>query len=500
MSDSKISNKKYTVNTYEWTGEEIHFLGKYLEAQADILKTAGGRWATHGHGNKIEIPNLSVLANSLESVGKVAWDMRCSVNLELGKQADTKERDKAIKQIRKWENLIAEEDDEDVLQAYEIALAKAQVRLDEVLKPKPDPNAEHVSFADSEDNMLREKDPLSKLYEDETLTGLEADLIHPVVRYMMRANSIEHVFEALNLPWSRVAHGQSKPDADILRWAFARFGYRWRTSDDKTRFDMPVERYAFSKSRERIKDLRAAANRWDKPFEIKLLKEDGRGKAQKSSDLTLRDTLDDLLTTSSLAFEAAQKNNTPALWLNSLAALLGYFPSMVPQGIWYCVTSRAATGYNSDLSRTLRELAEKRVDGAVSWDIGCEALQKAYYLRDCRIPENDFLSPDLGTFINLMSVILCRWTADVELTIAEKVYQNPTTGIEQVVRWEFPPNNPVVAYKDEYMPGYEEEADRIIPILNYPQDDEHKFLGGKPWFPMLPENMFVELDRRRFEA
>ena len=62
MSDSKISNKKYTVNTYEWTGEEIHFLGKYLEAQADILKTAGGRWATHGHGNKIEIPNLSVLA------------------------------------------------------------------------------------------------------------------------------------------------------------------------------------------------------------------------------------------------------------------------------------------------------------------------------------------------------------------------------------------------------------------------------------------------------
>ena len=266
MSDSKISNKKYTVNTYEWTGEEIHFLGKYLEAQADILQPARGRWATPGHGNKSEIPNLSVLANSLESVGKVAWDMRCAVNVQLDRQADTRQRDEAIKQIRKWENLIAEEDDEGVLAAYEIALTKAQLRLDEVVNAKPDPDAELVSFADSEDNLLREKDHLGKLYEDETLTGLEVDLIQPVVRYMMRANSIEHVFEALNLPWSRVAHGQSKPDADILRWAFARFGYRWRTSDDKTRFDMPVERYAFSKSRERIKDLRAAANRWDKHF------------------------------------------------------------------------------------------------------------------------------------------------------------------------------------------------------------------------------------------
>jgi hypothetical protein len=64
MSDSKISNKKYTVNTYEWTGEEIYFLGKYLAAQADILKSTGGRWATYGQGKKIEIPNLSVLTNA----------------------------------------------------------------------------------------------------------------------------------------------------------------------------------------------------------------------------------------------------------------------------------------------------------------------------------------------------------------------------------------------------------------------------------------------------
>lgn len=200
MSDSKISNKKYTVNTYEWTGEEIYFLGKYLEAQADILKSTGGRWATYGHGKKIEIPNLSVLTNSLESVGKVAWDMRCSVNVQLDRQADTRQRDEAIKQIRKWENLIAEEDDEGVLAAYEIALTKAQLRLDEVVNAKPDPDAELVSFADSEDNLLREKDHLSKLYKDETLDESEAESIEPVVRAMMRTNSIEYVFEALNLP------------------------------------------------------------------------------------------------------------------------------------------------------------------------------------------------------------------------------------------------------------------------------------------------------------
>ena len=494
MSDSKISNKKYTVNTYEWTGEEIYLLGKYLEAQADILKTAGGRWATHGHGKKIEIPNLSVLTNSLESVGKVAWDMRCSVNLQLNRQEDTRERDKAIKQIRKWETLIAEEDDEDVLQAYEIALNKAQIRLDEVLNAKPDPNAELVSFADSEGNLLCEKDHLSKLYEDETLSDTEGDLIRPVVHYMMRKNSIEHVFEALNLPWSRVAHGQSKSDTDILRWAFARFGYRWRTNDDKTRFDMPVERYAFSKSRERIKDLRAAANRWDKPFEIKLLKEDGRGKAQKSSELTLRDTLDDLLLLSKMATDSAERGATPATWLNTLAALLGNFPSMVPQGIWYCVTNRGVVGYNSDLSRTLREVAEKRFDGAMTWDIGCESLQKAYYLRDCHISKFSGIC-DLDTFINLMSVIVFRWTADVELTIAEEVSEDPVTGDDTVSRYKFPPGNPVVGRGD-----YEHFAGEEFDTIRFDKGFSHlRGLLAKPWIEMLPRDMFEQLARRRYE-
>ena len=494
MSDSKISNKKYTVNTYEWTGEEIYFLGKYLEAQADILKSTGGRWATYGQGKKIEIPNLSVLTNSLESVGKVAWDMRCSVNVQLDRQADTRQRDEAIKQIRKWENLIAEEDDEGVLAAYEIALTKAQLRLDEVVNAKPDPDAELVSFADSEDNLLCEKDHLSKLYKDETLDESEAESIEPVVRAMMRTNSIEYVFEALNLPWSRVAHGQSKVDADMLRWAFARFGFRWRTNDDKTRFDMPVERYAFSKSRERIKDLRAAANRWDKPFELKLLTEDSRGKFEKSSEQTLREMLEDILKTSEKAYRSAKSKTVPAVWLNKVAAVIGYFPSMLPQGMWSFITNRGCAHDTTNLSRCLREAAEKKFLGATLIEVGATPLKKAYYLRDCDF-DCDHGYPDLDTFINMMSVIIYRWTADVELTAAEQVFEDAVTGEAKVSRYIFPPGNPVVGF-----PGYFEDRGEGYDTLNYAEVEEHSALRNFTWFAMLPNGMFDELERRIHEA
>lgn len=492
MSDSKISNKKYTVNTYEWTGEEIYFLGKYLEAQADILKQAGGRWAAaHGPSATIEIPNLSVLTTSLESVGKVAWDMRSTVQLALMKKGDNKERDELIKERRKWENLIADETNEGVLAAYQNALDDTLDRLAAAERSAGNNQDDKYEFG-RPTGLLLENDPLSKLWTDESLSMHEREMIQPVVRHMMNRRNIDTVYQALNLPWHEACDGMSRNDADLLRWAFSRFGFRWRTSDDKTRFDMPVERFKFAKSRERIKDLRAAGNRWDKPFDLKLLKEDGRGKAVKSSDQTLQELLQQILEGSDLAYERAAERRVPANWLNKVAALVGYFPSMLPQGVWAATTGdddKHIFGYASDLSKLLREIAEKQNSLKDDITLICSALPKAYYLQGVTHDVANIIS--LEHFIELISVIVFRWTADVELTIAEEVWEDDATGEDHVVRWHFPSGNPVVGLCDMYGAPDEE----LLAVVYHPVE-VHSPLRHQRFFKVLPEGMFDELEAR----
>lgn len=503
MSDSKISNKKYTVNTYEWTGEEIYFLGKYLEAQADILKKAAGRWAgRYGVEEKIEIPNLSVLTNSLESVGKVAWDMRCSIQLEISGEEDTQEKEDAIKQKRKWERLIAEETDEENREILQLGLAKATKRLKEVMSKKRDRQDTSFRF-DDPPHLLHETDELSKLWSDETLTQTERQMIRPVVEHMIQANDIRYVHDALNKPWHEIANGQSRHKADVLRWAFARFGFRWRTNDDKTRFDMPVERYKFAKSRERIKDLRAAGNRWDKPFELKLLKEDGRGKAEKSSAQTLRDLLDDILKDSGEAHKSASKLVIPRIWLNKVAALFGYFPSMLPQGIWAAVDSpddmkvhdKDIITYNPDLSKVLRELAERKVKPGHRIKIVCSSLQRSYYLRG--VGQRIATICSLHGFINLISVIVFRWTADVELQIAEEVFEDSVTGETSVQRLHFHSENPVVASLDTF--DFEDDNGEhcYVAAITFAEMKERSSHRRLPFFKYLPDDLWEELRRKQ---
>ncbi len=495
MSDSKISNKKYTVNTYEWTGEEIYFLGKYLEAQADILKQVGGRWAAaHGPSATIEIPNLSVLTTSLESVGKVAWDMRSTVQLALMKKGDNKERDELLAERRKWENLIASETNEHVLEAYEKALNDTLNRLDDAKRSTVDSQDEKYQFS-KPTGLLLENDPLSDLWTDESLSMHEREMIQPVVTRLMNRRNINKVYQALNLPWHEACDGMSRNDADLLRWAFSRFGFRWRVSDDKTRFDMPVERFKFAKSRERIKDLRAAGNRWNKPFDLKLLKEDGRGKAVKSSDQTLRELLQQILEGSDLAYESAEERRVPANWLNKVAALAGYFPSMLPQGVWAATTGvddKHIFGYASDLSKLLREIAEKQHSLKDDITLICSALPKAYYLQGVEHGVANIVS--LKQFVKLISIIIFRWTADVELTIAEEVLEDAVTGEVQVIRWHFPSANPVVGDCDFYESS--RDANQPTPALRYDYVQQASPFRNHRFFEMLPEGIFNELEAR----
>ena len=499
MSDSKIDNKKYTVNTYEWTGEEIYFLGKYLEAQADILKQVGGRWAAaHGPSATIEIPNLSVLTTSLESVGKVAWDMRSTVQLALMKKGDNKERDELIAERRKWQTRIAEETNEHVLEAYKKALSDTLDRLDAVKRSTADDHDAKYEFS-TPTGLLRERDPLSKLWQDKTLSMHEREMIEPVVRHMMERRNITEVYQALNLQWHEACDGMSRNDADLLRWAFSRFGFRWRVSDDKTRFDMPVERYKFAKSRERIKDLRAAGNRWNKPFELKLLKEDGRGKAKKSTEKTLVQILDEILQESEYALKNAHNNVIPKVWLNKVAALIGHYPSMLPEGVWGAAKDRevldGVLGYSSDPSRLLRDICEMKLKLGDSIVLICSALPKAYYLAGVSKKHIHNLI-GLPEFVNLISVIIFRWAADVELTIAEEVRKDKTSGLDRVDRWRFRPGNPLLA-KLDHITIVEEMEEKLIPIIRFDGFKEETHFRMRPFFKLLPQEWFHELIERQ---